>query len=120
MSSSLSSGTRAAQPNTGGGGGGGWVPDNEAGVQEDMRGPRQEPWLPRRPLLPSPPLSQQERRQIYFGVDEPVSPLTPGLGPASTAVGGLSLGELGPTCLRTEALNFTACVRVLAWLFVGT
>lgn len=66
------------------------------------------------PCCLPPPLSQQRRRQVYFGVNEPVSPLPPGLGPAYTAVGGLSLGEPGPTCQRTKALGFSACVCVLA------
>lgn len=37
----------------------GGVPESEAGIQEGRRGPRQEPGLPRRALLPSPSLSQQ-------------------------------------------------------------
>ena len=35
---------------------------------------------------------------------------------AETSCLGLSSGELGPTCQRTGALGFTACVCVLAWL----
>lgn len=116
MSSSLSPGTRLLSPTHRVGRG----PDSETRVQEDMRSPRQEPQLPRRALLPSSSLSQQERRQIYFGVNEPRPLLPPGLGPTCTTVWGLSLEEPGSTCQRTVALDFTACICLLAWLFVGT
>lgn len=66
------------------------------------------------PSLP-PPLSQQGLRQTYFGVNEPVTPPAPSFR-AETSCLGLSSGELGPTCQRTGALGFTACVCVLAWL----
>lgn len=68
------------------------------------------------PLLP--PLFLQRGSRIYVQVNEPLSPLAPGLRSACTAVGGLSLGDLGSTCQRTKALDFTLCV--LACLCVHT
>lgn len=62
-------------------------------MQEDVGGSRQEPGLPLRALRPPLPLFQQGRRQIYFGVNEPRSPLPSGLG---SAVGGSPLGSLVP------------------------
>lgn len=84
----------------------GVVPDRKA-----CGGPRQEPGLPRRAQFPSPPLSQQEGRTIYFGAHEPVSPLHQGWDQPAQL---LRDRELSPTCQRTKALDFSAWVRVPA------
>lgn len=93
MSGCLSPGTKAAVPNLQCGLRGEGLPAGEAGVQGDSEGA-----LGRNQGSPGgpcslPPLSQQGRKQIYFGVSEPHSPLPSGLGPA---VGGSPLGSSVP------------------------